>query len=191
MHHVLRFYSSHQELVLRLYMFAAKFTTLPVIGKSVKTLMQWYALSQHKAWILTSEEAKNIINAATSIAVGDCKCRKIFENCDGPTRTDIVIGLGTLGYDVSTEVRKDEFIEISKEEAKKIIDECKRSGLIQSLVKCRNEAYAICNCCTCCCIPLQLSKVYGITDSLSRDKRVVNDLIGKLQQGSIHADQNG
>ncbi len=112
---------------------------LPVIGGPVKVLMQWYALSQHKAWILTSEEAKNVVNAATSIAVGDCKCRKIFKNCDDPIRTDIVIG---IGYDVFTEVRKDEFIEISKEEAKKIIDECKRSGLVQSLVKCKNEAYA-------------------------------------------------
>ncbi len=187
MHHVLRFYSSHQELILRLYIFAAKFTMLPVIGKPVKILMQWYALSQHKVWILTSEEAKNILNAATSIAVGDCKCRKISNNCDGPIRTDIVIG---IGYDVFTDVRKDEFIEISKEEAKNIIDKCKRSGLIQNLVKCRNEAYAICNCCTCCCIPLRFSKVYGIRNSVSRDKSVVNDLIIKLQQGPIPADQN-
>ncbi len=178
MHHVLRFYSAHQELILRLYMFAAKFTMLPVIGKPAKSLMQWYALTQHKAWILTSEEATKIINTATSIAVGDCKCRKIFDNCDNPIRTDIVIG---IGYDVFTDVRNDEFIEISKEEAKKIIDECKGSGLIHSLVKCRNEAYAICNCCSCCCVPFRLSKVYGIRDSLSRDKKVVDDLIIKLQ----------
>lgn len=178
MHHVLRFYGIHQELILRLYMFAAKFSMVPVIGKPARSLMQWYALSQHKAWILTSEEAKKIINAATSIAVGDCKCRKIFKNCDGPIRTDIVIG---IGYDVFTDVRKDEFIEISKEEAKRIIAECKKSGLIHSLVKCRKEAYAICNCCPCCCIPLRLSKVYGIRNSLSRDRNVVDDLVIKLQ----------
>ena len=187
MHHALRFYSVHQELIIRFYMLAAKFTMLPVIGNPVKSLMQWYALSWHKAWILTPEEAKKIINAATSVAVGDCKCRKIYNNCDGPIRTDIVIG---IGYNVFTEVRKDEYIEISKEEAQKIIDECKRLGLIQTLAKCRKEAYAICNCCTCCCIPLRLSKVYGIRDSLSRDKNVVSDFIVKLQHGSVPADQN-
>ncbi|NJD54533.1 MAG: ferredoxin-like protein [Candidatus Methanoperedens sp.] len=187
MHHALRFYSAHQELVLRFYMLAAKFTMLPVIGNSVKSLMQWYALSQHRALILTSEEAKKVINAATNVAIGDCKCRKVFKNCHGPIRTEIVIG---IGYDIFTDVRKDEFIEISKEEAQKIIDECKRSGLIQSLVQCRKEAYVICNCCTCCCVPLRFSKVYGIGESLSRDKSAVSDFIVKLQHESVPADQN-
>ncbi len=41
-------YSSH-EPILGLYMFAAKFTLLPVIGGSIEVLMRWYVLSLHKA----------------------------------------------------------------------------------------------------------------------------------------------
>lgn len=187
MHHALRFYGVHPELFLRFYMLAAKFSMLPVIGNTVKSLMRYYAVTQHKAWILTPEEAKNVINASTSIAVGDCKCRKLFGNCDGPIRTDIVIG---IGYDVFTQVRKDEYSQISKEDGQKIIDECKSSGLIQCLVKCRNEGYVICNCCTCCCVPLRLNKVYGIGESFSRDKNVVSDFIAELQHNSAPVDKN-
>ena len=182
MHHVLRFYCAHQELVLRLYMFAAKFSKLPLIGKYVKILMNWYALTRHMAWILTFEEAKRIINKSTSIAVGDCKCRKVFNNCDGPIKTDLVIG---IGYDVFTDIRKDEFVKISKEEARNIIDECSKKGLIQTLIKCRGEVYAICNCCMCCCVPLRLNKVYGIKSSWIRDKNAMRDFIDTFEKKTM------
>lgn len=182
MHHILRFYSTHQELALRLYMFVAKFTMLPVIGNSMKILMNWYALTQHRACILTSEEAKMVINAATSIAIGDCKCRKVFNNCDGPIRTDIVIG---IGYDIFIEVRKDEYVNISKEDARKTIDECNKMGLVQSFIKCKGEVYAICNCCPCCCVPFRLSKDYGIKDCWSRDKNIVNDFLNRLKDNKV------
>ncbi|AEA46491.1 hypothetical protein [Archaeoglobus veneficus] len=177
MHHVLRFYSANQELVIRFYMLGAKFTRLPVVGRLVRALMNWYAVTQHAAWILTPEEAKKVIDSATSIAVGDCKCRKVFRNCDNPIRTDIVIG---VGYAVFTEVRREEYEEISKEEAKKIIDECSRRGLVQSLVKCRGEVYAICNCCTCCCVPLRLRRDYGIKKVWRRDREVLNELLDRI-----------
>ena len=172
MHHALRFYSAHSEIVIRMYMFGAKFTRLPVVGRLVKVLMNWYAVTQHAAWFLTPEEAKKVIDAATSIALGDCTCRKVFKNCSNPIRTDIVIG---IGYNVFTEVRTDEYEEITKEEAKKIIDDCSKRRLVQSLMKCRDDVYAICNCCPCCCVPLRLRRDYGIKNVWSKDKSVLDN----------------
>ncbi len=102
MHHALRFYSSKQEFVVRFYMFGAKLTKIPVVGRFVKAFINWFATTQHYAYILTPDEAKMILDAVDKIAVGDCKCRKVFRNCDNPIRTDIVIG---VGYDIFTERR--------------------------------------------------------------------------------------
>ena len=165
MHHALRFYSANQELVIRFHMFGGSLTRLPLVGGIIKSLLDRYAVTQHAAWSLTPGEAKKVIAAATSIAVGDCKCRKVFKNCDRPVRTDIVFG---VGFDVFTDVRKDEYESISKEEAFRIIDECKEKGLIQMLLRCRNDMYALCNCCTCCCVPLRLKKDYGIKNVVCR-----------------------
>ena len=182
MHHVLRFYTAHQELLLKLYIFAAKLSKLPVIGKFVKILMNWYAFTQHGAFIITPEEAKMVINAATNLAIGDCKCRKIFNNCDDPIRTDIVLG---IGHDVFTGTRKDEYVNIDKAEAEKIIDECSERGLVHSLIKCKGEVYAICNCCPCCCVPLRLNKYYGIKHCWSRDKNAVNSFLITLEDQEV------
>jgi hypothetical protein len=182
MHHVLRFYSANSELVIRFYIFAAKFTGLPVVGMLVKALMNWYAVTQHAAWILMPEEAKKVIDVATTIALGDCKCRKIFKNCSSPLMTDMVIG---VGYDVFTDIRKEEYMDISKDDAKKIIDECSKRRLVQSLVKCRGEVYAICNCCPCCCVPLRLRRDYGIKNVWSRDRSVVDNFSRSWRHTSL------
>lgn len=174
MHHALRLYSINPGLVIRFYMFGAKFTNLPIIGALIRTLINRYALTQHAAYILTPQEAKRVIGAASSIAVGVCRCRKVFKNCEHPIKTDIVFG---VGFDVFTDTRKDEFTKISKEEAWNIIDECSRLGLIQTLLRCRDEAYSICNCCTCCCVPLRLRRDFGVRDALSRDKNIVKSLL--------------
>lgn len=174
MHHVLRFYSAHQELVLRFYMFGAKFTKLPLVGKYFASLIDRYAVTQHAAFILTYDEVRKVIGAATSIAVGDCKCRKVFKNCDSPIRTDMVFG---VGFDVFTEVRKEEYTEINRQKALEIIDDCKRRGLFQSLVKCRHDFYAICNCCPCCCVPLRLRKDYGIKGAWVKNAGVVGNVL--------------
>ena len=178
MHHFLKFYGFHQEFIIRLYIFGAKFTKLPIIGRIVKALLNWSAVSQHSALVLTGEEAKQVIDRAQNLAVGDCKCRKVFGNCDNPIRTDLVIG---VGYDIFTEFRSDEFTQISKDEAKDIIDECSARKLVQCIIQCRGKYYSICNCCTCCCVPLRLNMVYGVNKAWVRDKGAVNDLLDELK----------
>jgi len=35
--------------------------------------------------------------------------------------------------------------------------------------------YAICNCCSCCCVPLRLKKEYGIGNALVRSDDIVRE----------------
>lgn len=170
MHHVLKFYSLNQEFILRFYMLGAKLTRIPLLGKLVRLFMEWYA-SQHNVWVLTRDEAKKVIDASTSIAVGRCRCREVFGNCDNPLETDIVIGVGSEAFRAA---RPDEYRVIGKEEAKEIIDACAEKGLIHTIVKCRGDFYAICNCCKCCCVPLRLRRDYGVRSVWGRDKKILD-----------------
>jgi hypothetical protein len=65
--------------------------------------------------------------------------------------------------------------EITKEEAKEVLKDCHQKGLIHTIIKCRDGFYAICNCCSCCCVPLTLSKQYGIGNALNRHKNIVKE----------------
>lgn len=134
----------------------------------------WYAQRMHTAYVLTPDEAKELIEHSSSVAVGDCACRVAYGNCEAPVETDLVFG---AGYDVFREVSPEEYRKIDKEEAKKIIDLCRNHGLIQTAVRCKQDFYAICNCCSCCCVPLRLRNDYGIDKVLVRDKNVVSKLL--------------
>ena len=80
--------------------------------------------------------------------------------------------LGTSG-NVFIAERPGDYREITKDEAKEVIRESHRRGLVHSIIKCRDDFYAICNCCTCCCVPLRLKKQYGIGNALVRHPDVV------------------
>jgi hypothetical protein len=65
--------------------------------------------------------------------------------------------------------------EISREAADEILRDNQRRGLIFTIVKCREDFYAICSCCSCCCVPLRLSKQYGIGEAVVRHKDIVKE----------------
>jgi hypothetical protein len=85
---------------------------------------------------------------------------------------EIVVGAGA---EVFPEIRSGEFHVISKEEAKDVMRQCHQRRLIPTLERCQGHFYAICNCCTCCCVPLRLRQNYGIGNALVRNKEVVKD----------------
>lgn len=173
-HRSLEFYGKNTEPILHFYMGMGKMTRLPLIGLGVRKIAKWYGDNKHGAYVVTEEEAMEIVENSSSIAVGRCACRETFENCDNPLETDLVFG---IGYDVFREVSPEEYREIEEEEAKRIIDECSDAGLVQSVMKCEGDFYAMCNCCSCCCVPLRLFKDYGI-ETAWREKP--NDLIEKI-----------
>ena len=108
-----------------------------------------------------------------SISIG----RETFKNCDNPVNVELMIA---LNHEFAADYGK-EFREVSKQEAKDIIKDCHEKGLLHTIIKCRQDFYALCNCCRCCCVPLRLSKDYGIGKALTRDKTIVKQFRESLE----------
>ncbi len=170
MHHSLRAYSRYRELFLRCYIFQAKWTRLPVIGRLVRKVANLYGGKVSGAYLLTLREAEEIVDSSARLAVGPCTCREVFRNCDSPRQAEIILG---LSGNVFVEERGRDYREIDGEEARNILRRCHEKGLIHTLIRCRRDFYALCNCCACCCVPLRLSREYGIGNALVRKKDIV------------------
>jgi hypothetical protein len=65
--------------------------------------------------------------------------------------------------------------EITREAAREILRDGHNRGLIPTVLRCQGDFYAICQCCPCCCVPLRLSKQYGIGNVLTRHKDIVRE----------------
>ncbi len=170
MHHSLRFYSKYREQFLRYYIFQAKWTRIPLIGRLVRKVANFYGKKVSGAYLLTLQEASEIVDNADWLALGPCTCRTVFKNCDNPTQAEIML---SVGRNIFIEERPHDYAEITKGRAKEILKQCHEKGLIHTIIKCRHDFYAICNCCSCCCVPLRLSKQYGIGSALLRKSDVV------------------
>ena len=172
MHHSLRLYSRYRELVLLFYMFGARWTRIPLIGRLVRWVANTYGRNMEGAYLLTLSEAEEIMDSSPALSVGPCTCRAVFRNCDNPVNTEIMVG---LSRNVFVEERPHDYHEITKPEAKDILRECHQRGLIHTIIKCRQDFYAICNCCSCCCVPLRLNKKYGIGNALTRSDNIIRE----------------
>ena len=172
MHHTLSFYGGHRRGILRFYMFWARFSRIPLLGWPVRRIANSYGNNMHRAYLLTPAEAEELVNIAEGVALGPCDCRSTFRNCDNPVSAEILLGptRHILGHAMQRGSR-----EISKEEARELLQDCRQRGLIHTTIKCRGDFYAICNCCTCCCVPLRLSKQYGIGNALVRHHDIVQE----------------
>jgi hypothetical protein len=171
MHHSLRFYGLHRRGILRFYISWARWTRIPLLGRLIRRTANAYGTNAHRAYLLTPEEAEEVINIAEGVAAGPCDCRAVFKNRGNPIDAEILVGptrhtlLEAMSHDSH---------EITKEEARKILRDCHDRGLIHTMLKCRGDFYAICNCCT-CCLPLCLSEHYGIGNALVRHKDIVQE----------------
>ena len=172
MHHYLRFYGQHQHQFLKLYIFLAKFTSIPLIGRWVRRIANIYGQHGHHGYLLTVAEAEQIVDASKNVALGPCSCRQVFRHCDSPIMSEIIVG---TGVEVFSQIRPNGFREVSKEEAKEILRQCHQKRLTHTIMRCQQHFYAICNCCSCCCVPTRLRQGYGIEYALVRNKKVVED----------------
>ena len=172
MHHSLRLYSKHRQGALKFYMFGAKCTRIPLIGRLVRWMANTYGRNMEGAYLLTTDEAEAIVDGAEGVAVGPCTCRDVYKNCDNPVNVELLLG---PTRHIFTEHMSHDSHEITKQEAKEILKDCHQRGLIHSIIKCKDNFYAICNCCSCCCVPLRLSKQYGIGNALNRNSDIVQE----------------
>jgi hypothetical protein len=178
MHHSMKLYGRYRELILRYYIFQAKWTKIPLIGRLVRKVANAYGRNVSNAYLLTLQEASDIVDNSDGVALGPCTCRTVFKHCDNPIHAELMIG---HSRNMFGEMSPHEFREITKEEAKDLLKQCHQRGLIHTIVKWQHDFYAICNCCSCCCVPLRLNKKYGIGDALVRNTNIVADLkAGKL-----------
>lgn len=172
MHHSLRFYSRHREGILRFYMFMARSTRIPLLGRLVRGVANAYGRTVEGASLLTLGEAESLVDRAAGVAVGPCTCRDVFQNCNHPRQTEIL--LGPTRHIFVAHMPQDSR-EITKENAREILRDCHRRGLIPSVIRCRGNFYAICNCCPCCCVPLRMRQHYGIGDALTRKRDILQE----------------
>jgi hypothetical protein len=135
-----------------------------------------------QAYLLTLDEATEIIASSTELAVGPCDCRSVFHNCSNPIDAEIMV---SFSGNMFMEERPEDYREITKEEAKGILEQCHQRGLMHTIVKCRHDFYAICNCCACCCVPLRLNREYGIGKALVRSKDIVEQFKEQVSTGKI------
>ena len=172
MHHTLKLYEENQKFTLRLYMFFGACTRIPLLGRLVRWIANVYGTNMHRAHLLTPGEANELLELADGIVKGPCTCRQLYHKCDHPRDNEILLGptRHTL-----LEAKPRESQEIGKEEAREILKDSHERGLIFTILKCRGDFYAICSCCTCCCVPLRLSKQYGIGNVLVRHKDIVKE----------------
>ena len=172
MHHTLRFYNLNRKFVLRFYMFFSAGTRLPLLGRLIRKIANAYGRSQHRAYLLTSDEADELLTLAGGIAAAPCTCRNIYQKCQHPRDNEILLA---PSKHILTETMPHDAQEITREKAREILRESQRRGLILTILKCREDFYAICSCCSCCCVPLRLSKRYGIGEVLVRHKDIVKE----------------
>ncbi|MBI2868532.1 MAG: ferredoxin-like protein [Chloroflexi bacterium] len=179
MHHSMKLYSRHREIFIRAYIFFGKWTRIPVIGRLVRAVANAYGAGVTRAYLLNYAEAREIVANARGIALSPCTCRAVFKNCDHPVQAELMIGASRHAF---IHERPAAHREISKDEALDILKKCHEGGLMHTIVKCRDEYYAICNCCTCCCVPYRLQKNYGIGKALSRNNNIVREFKKLLPQ---------
>ena len=142
------------------------------MGRLVRRVANAYGRNMEGAYLLTTAEAEQIVSLAEGLSLGPCACRAEFANCDSPVNAEIMLGSSRNAF---VDERPDDYREITKEEAGDILRQCHERGLIHTIIKYRQDFYAICNCCACCCVPLRLSKKYGIGNALTRNADIVGE----------------
>ncbi|MFH1651955.1 MAG: ferredoxin-like protein [Chloroflexota bacterium] len=184
MHHTLRFYSRNRENILRVYMFLARWSRIPLIGGIVRFVGNRYGRNVEGGYLLSPAEAAAIVDEAEGVAVGPCTCREVFHQCDNPVNVELLLGPERHIFmrDMPADSR-----EISKAEARAILEDCHRRGLVHSIIRCRHEFYAICNCCSCCCVPLRMKKQYGIGAALERHPDIVAEFRARRHTHTLPA----
>jgi len=172
MHHSLRLYGKHQHRLLHLYISLAGWSRIPVIGWVVRGVANTYARFGHSGYYLALSEAEKIVDLSESVALGPCSCRQEFHNCSHTIMSEIVLSQGSRDVYSS---RQKEFRPITKEAAKAVLRQAQSEKLTHSIMRCGKNFYAICNCCSCCCVPTRLRSKYGIGLALVKNPQVVAD----------------
>jgi NAD-dependent dihydropyrimidine dehydrogenase PreA subunit len=108
---------------------------------------------ESKSKVLAYEDAAQIIDRASVIAVTNCPCRMIMRKCDKPIDVCLQINRGA-----EYAIKRGTGRKIHAEEAKNILRRAEEAGLVHLTENKAALGTVICNCCACCCIGLPYMK---------------------------------
>lgn len=121
-----------------------------------------------KQWVLPTEQVREILGNAKSVAVQNCECRTHYQRCDKPL--EVCFLLNEVGDKL---VKKGEARHVDPMEAAEILKKADKSGLVHlSLYMPNHKIFALCSCCSCCCHDLQIVKHYDRKDLMVRSEYV-------------------
>src|SRR4030065_344610 len=126
MHHTLKFYNLNRQGILRLYMFFAAFTRIPLLGRLVRKIANAYGRSQHHAYLLNPAEAKELVTLAGGLAAAPWTCRNLYHKCNHPADNEILLAPSKHVLD---ETMPHDAQEITPERAAEILQDSQRRGL--------------------------------------------------------------
>lgn len=159
---LMRIYGKWINDTLQFYLELGKMSKLPVVGGLIRFFARQYGRYYHGGRAATVQECLDIINSASRISVMDCACRVLKGKCDSPIKTCITVNTSA---EIFTSLKDGK--SLSKEEAAEVIVDSYNKGLIRAIHHCMApNTYALCNCCTCCCVPYRLRTEYGIETAL-------------------------
>lgn len=111
------------------------------------------------ARLLPGEDINDIIDKSSRVAVVKCPCRRMAQKCERPL--DVCLQMNR-GADYA--IKRGSGREISREEAKEILQLSAESGLVHSVGNSPEVGHYICNCCADCCIFMYPWLTYGGLD---------------------------
>jgi Pyruvate/2-oxoacid:ferredoxin oxidoreductase delta subunit len=115
--------------------------------------------------VLDWEKASAIVASATSIGLSLCTCRHkashLGRSCHAPLETCL-----TMGRSADVLIKKGMAVSISNGKALRIIEDCKRMGLMQIADNVQRDVGFICNCCGCCCEFIQAIKRFDLRNAV-------------------------
>jgi len=157
-----RFFDNIYES-LSFYDFLGRLSDTPVVGRPLKPFLELYAKRFHAASLpLPLPEIIDVICQAKVIAVDDCVCRTMWNNCDAPKRTCFKVNTSAEAYAEGHENSL-----VTKEEAIEILKDAAQNGLVTQLESCMPPYnYSICCRCRCCCVATRLRYDHGIENAM-------------------------
>ena len=122
-------------------------------GKPMMRVVAIQEEVENEPRVLTYEMVDKLIDDAKVVGLAHCACRTAFAHCDGPLEACML-------FDETCKFLVDRGFAryIEKDEMKKLLREFDAKGLVHNVNNSQDKLQFICNCCSCCCGFLRVTK---------------------------------
>ena len=128
-----------------------------------------------KEQVLAYEDARKLVEDASTAVLIQCTCREAVNSCDCPRDVCIGIGQGIVGGHIpGLPVREDRYSHgrphlrgLSIDEAVHVLDRAEEAGLVHTTLNIQQDSWFICNCCSHACFLLRGATELDIPHSVA------------------------